>query len=113
VIAEPPAVTGAADGLPALASVAAAFEHRARILGENPFAERVPLALRATVAEDGGSFVLRGDDGAALAVHPAYAAGGYELLALSGGRPVAVFGEWLDGGVRPLSAAAHGELWPL
>jgi hypothetical protein len=113
VIAEPPVVTGAADGLPALDSVAAAFEHRARILGANPFADRVPVALRATVAEDGGRFALRDDDGAALAVHPAYAADGYELLALSGGRPVGVFGEWLDGGVRPLSAAADGELWAL
>jgi SWIM zinc finger len=113
VVAEPPAVAGATDALPALESVSAAYEHRARMLAANPFADRIPLALRATVVEDGARFVLRDDEGAAVAVHPAYAAGGYELLALSGGRPIDVFGEWLDGGLRPLSAAADGELWPL
>jgi hypothetical protein len=113
VVAEPPAVAGAAYDLPALASVAAVYADRARTLAANPFADRLPVALRATVAEAGDRFVLRDGDGGALAVHPAFAAGGYELLALSGGRPVEVFGEWLDGGVRPLSAAADGELWPL
>jgi hypothetical protein len=113
VVAEPPAVIGAADGLPALPTVAAVYEHRARLLGANPFADRVPLAVRATVVEDEGRFVLRDDAGAALAIAPWLAARGYELLALSGGRPIEVFGEWLDGGLRPLSAAADRELWPL
>jgi hypothetical protein len=113
VVADAAGPPAEADDLPALPSVAAVYEHRARTLAADPFADRLPVALQAAVVEEGGRFALRDEDGAALAVHPAYGAGGYELLALSGGHPIAVFGEWLERGLRPLSAAAGGELLPL
>jgi hypothetical protein len=38
---------------------------------------------------------------------------GWRLAALAGGRPVAVFGEWLREAIRPVSVFAEGRLVPL
>ncbi len=113
LIARQEAVADIADGLPALPTVTAAYEHRARALASSPFADRVPVALTGTVVCHAGRWHMADEAGAALELHPTFASGGYVLLALSGGRPVQVFGEWLADGLLPLSASAGDELWPL
>lgn len=101
-------VVGTASALPGT-GIAAALDGAAARFAANPFADRVPLALSGIVplAEGRRHRVVDGD-GATLDV------GGDAdlrlLLALSGGHPVDVFGEWDGEVLRPLSVAADGEL---
>ena len=101
-------VVGTVAALPGT-GIAAALDGAARCFAANPFADRVPLTLAGVVplAADGRHRLADGD-GATLDV------GGDAdvrlLLALSGGHPVDVFGEWDGDVLRPLSVAADGEL---
>ncbi len=64
----------------------------------------------------GAVTVVPGDDGAVLvdvdgtALMLAPDTDIWPLLALSGGRPVDLFGEWYDGHLHPCSLAADGRL---
>jgi hypothetical protein len=102
-------VVGSADRLPAQ-GVAGALDQVATWLGANPFADRFPVALagvvplvgggaRPMVAEPGGGALLLNPQSDVLA-----------LLALSGGRPVDLFGEWNGFDLTALSVHAEGAL---
>ncbi|HZQ76718.1 MAG TPA: SWIM zinc finger family protein [Acidimicrobiia bacterium] len=110
------AVVGSTGALPGLAgspgsagSVAAALDRVAGWLAANPFADRFPMALtgvvpvvdgaRRMVVEPGGPALPLSADGDALT-----------LLAISGGRPVDLFGEWDGFALTPLSVMADGAL---
>lgn len=96
------------------ATVGDALAAYADALARNPWTERFPLALAAVVpVQDGGGWLLRDSDGAAIPLHPSASPAGWPLLAMSGGAPVAVFGEWDDDGLYPLSASAGGRFVPL
>jgi hypothetical protein len=79
-------------------------------LASNPWADRHPAALtRVTPVHDGGRWAVVDDAGDELPVHPRFPRG-WELLAVSGGRPVGLFGEWDGETLWPMSASADGEM---
>lgn len=96
--------------LPGYRSVASALDAVADRLAACPWHDRFGLTLTGVVptvaaAQDDGDGWLVDDDGAALPF-----AGGdpWTLLALSGGHPVDVVGEWRGGLLTPLAAVADG-----
>ena len=97
------------DRLPGHATVEAALGARAQALARNPWTDRFPTALRDVVpAREGAEWALADGDGRALALAPRTVP--WELVAVSGGHPVDVFGE-LDGEqLRPLAVAADGRV---
>ena len=93
------------------AGVEDALAGHARALGANPWLDRLPTVLSDVVPLADG---WRVRDGAGSTVRllvdePAW----WTLVAVSGGRPVGVAGEWQDGALRALSVWADGRLTPL
>jgi hypothetical protein len=86
------------------ASVEALYAERARALAANPWLERLPVAVAGVPVRRDEAWALADAHGDALGLHRRFA-GGFELLALSGGAPLTVFGEWDDGGLLPLAAS--------
>jgi len=90
------------------ATVSDAVATYAGALAENPWIERVPLVLDAVVPEAHGShWLVRDEGGGALPVAARFRAG-WPLLALSGGHPVWLCGEWDGDSLLPLAAATAG-----
>lgn len=86
-------------------------------VARHPWLERYPLAIRGVVPRQGpAGFVLCDRAGHGLPLHDGGSAQrsvGWELMALSGGHPVDVFGEWDGERLRPLTARAAGEILAL
>jgi hypothetical protein len=81
-------------------------------LARDPWLDRLGCVLRdvsPTLTPDGG-WLLRDEAGDAL---PLTAREHWRLLALSGGRPVDVMGEWNGEALLPLGAVAAGVYTPL
>lgn len=83
-------------------------------LGQNPWCDRFPLALAAVVPTQSGtqSGIQRqlGDrHGQTLPLSPQFERR-WQLLALSGGHPLSLFGEWNGEALLPLAAVAAGRL---
>jgi SWIM zinc finger len=92
-------------GHPTLADATATY---AASLAANPWVERVPLVLDAAVPElSGARWHVRDARGDALPLAARFRAG-WTLLALSGGHPVWLCGEWDGDALFPLAAAAAG-----
>jgi hypothetical protein len=92
------------------AAVADVLAADALALAASPWRPQTPACLDAVVpVVDGDRWLLvdEAGDGLPLA-HPAW-----DLLALSGGHPVTVVGEWDGDRLLPLSCLAEGHLWPL
>ena len=105
------AVTGRADGLGGAASggISAALDRVATWVAANPWLHSVPVALQqVTPVLDGAGTVVVDGEGAALPV--AAGADVWSLLALSGGAPVDLFGEWSDDHLHPCSVVVDGRL---
>jgi hypothetical protein len=101
-------VVGSASPLP-VTGVAAALDQVASWLAANPFGGRFPVALAGVVPVAGGSGpVVVEPGGAALPLHGDSDV--LSLLALSGGGPVDLFGEWDGWALTPLSVHAEGAL---
>jgi hypothetical protein len=101
-------VVGSADRLPGT-GVAAALDRVATWLAANPFADRFPVALAGVVpvVEGGRRLVIEPGGGTLpLSGHSDL----LSLLALSGGDPVDLFGEWDGWALTPLSVQAEGAL---
>ncbi|MCU0493914.1 MAG: SWIM zinc finger family protein [Chloroflexaceae bacterium] len=80
----------------------------AQALARNPWLERYPLALASmTPLRQGDGWLLRDHNGAALPLAADFGKT-WELLALSGGHPLDVFGEWNGRTFLPLSLWAEG-----
>ena len=95
---------GLVEAMPGQATALAALGDYAAALAQNPWIERFPLALSAVVpARRREGWAVADRDRRLLPLRPAFA-GGWELLALSGGGPVGVFGEWDGESLLPLSA---------
>ncbi|HEX4658678.1 MAG TPA: SWIM zinc finger family protein [Streptosporangiaceae bacterium] len=108
-------------------AIADALAARAAALARQPWRWRLPVCLAAVVPVRGGVWEGRPpgsalpQDGGWLAAEPdgpavrlaCDAMTGWRLAALAGGRPVAVFGEWLREAIRPVSVFAEGRLVPL
>lgn len=111
LIAEQQADAGQLGPMPGAASWADALSGAAQALAVDPWADIIPLAVRGlTVLPSAGSgqpWLLRDRTGRAVPV-AASADVRWRLLALSGGRPVDVAGEWDGFGFSPQAAAPAG-----
>ncbi|MGV9821058.1 DUF5691 domain-containing protein [Nocardia xishanensis] len=99
-----PGRPGAAGG-----AVREALDAHAAALGADPWVRSWPVLLRdvVPVVADAGWQVVDAQ-GAALPLAPAEQP--WTLLAISGGHPVTVLGEWTADGLVPISAFAAGEM---
>ena len=97
---------------PGAPSFEAALRDFATALAGNPWLERAPMALRGVLPlRDGPGWCLL--DAERALVPLAGGVPGWTLLALAGGRPIDVFGEWDGERLAPLSAWAEGRFVPL
>ncbi|MEO1125009.1 MAG: SWIM zinc finger family protein [Cyanobacteria bacterium J06639_16] len=96
--------------LPGIYSVADAIAVYAQALQQNPWLERIPLVLDAVVPElVGDRWRLRDLNHDWLPLDPKNG-WDWELLALSGGHPITVAGEWDGFAFYPLSVWADGRM---
>jgi hypothetical protein len=94
-------------------SVEEVLGSHAAALARVPWLERFPVALRAVVpVHRGGSWALRDSSGDLLPLDSKYARP-WALAALSGGRPIGLFGEWDGDALTPLGAWAGGRFRPV
>ncbi|GHE77828.1 hypothetical protein GCM10017786_04200 [Amycolatopsis deserti] len=96
------------SGLPHATDVRTALAQAAGWLAGNPWLRRVPLALAGMTVVPGEPPLLVDADGTALTLAPDTDV--WQLLALSGGHPVPVFGEWIDERLHPLSVQVEDRL---
>jgi SWIM zinc finger len=101
------------DTMPGYPSAAAAAEAYAAALARHPWMESFPTALPSVLpAGPEGGWVVRDDAGARLPLSPRFERG-WQLLALSGGHPLGLFGEWDGDYLLPLGAWADGRFHAL
>ncbi|MGB3444438.1 MAG: SWIM zinc finger family protein [Actinophytocola sp.] len=96
------------SGLPGATDVRAALDRAAGWLAGNPWLRRIPMALAGMTVVPGDTPLLVDRTGAALTLSPDTDV--WQLLALSGGHPIPVFGEWIDERFHPLSAEIDDRL---
>jgi hypothetical protein len=90
------------------AGIAAAMEFAAASFTGNPWLERVPFALaRVIPVQRAHGWMVRDETGHCLPLETSEAKA-WTLAALSGGRPMALAGEWNREAFRPLSVWAEG-----
>jgi hypothetical protein len=107
VVAEQHAAPEPLPELPA-GSIESALGARAAALAQQPWLWRLPVSLGGVVpARRDGEWLAAEPDGEALAL-ACDELTGWRLTALSGGRPLAIFGEWERDRVRPVSAIVDG-----
>jgi hypothetical protein len=95
-------------GAPGYESIAFAQRIYAESLLQNPWLERFAAPLAAVTPQRGEhGIVLRDTEGSVWPIAPRFG-GAMELLAISGGRAITVFGEWDGHEFLPLSAWAEG-----
>ena len=94
--------------LPGATDVRTALDRAAHWLSGNPWLRRIPMALTGMTVVPGDTPLLVDPSGAALTLGPDTDI--WQLLALSGGLPIPVFGEWADERFHPLSAGIDGGL---
>lgn len=89
-------------------NILAATEGYVQTLACLPWLERYPMLINqvVTIPNDEHWYIM--DNSHRLILHPNFALG-WELLALSGGNPLALFGEWDGQYYLPLSASLDGE----
>lgn len=96
------------SGLPQGADCDGAGRTLAEALARNPWLDRVGVGLRRVLPlRREPRWLLRDVQGAGLPLHPRFT-GEWSLLAVSGGHPVDMFGEWDGEAFRPLSAWVEG-----
>lgn len=89
-----------------------ALDRVADMLGKQPWFQRLPLTLNhGTPVFRDLRWCLRDAEGRELPMRMS-TDDGWQLCALSGGRPLSVFGEWLGDRLRPLSAWRGEETTP-
>lgn len=89
---------------PAAVSLGEAHAAYRRALAVSPWIETWPMLLQSVTPEfDGAKFVLRDNDTAMLLPLQCAPEAGWQLLAVSGGQPVTLFGEWNGRQLRPLT----------
>lgn len=93
-------------------SILSATEAYARALACQPWLERYPMLLSQVVPVPDGDRWHLVDASHRLSVHPDFQ-NSWKLLAISGGRPLTLFGEWDGHHYLPLSASSAGETFRL
>ncbi len=95
------------------ATILAAATAYSEALAVNPWLKRFPMALTAVIPEyNGATWFLRDEDGHILAL-PADTKQGWHLRALSGGRPMTLFGIWDGRSLTPLTVWSENRWLPL
>ncbi|WP_280241857.1 DUF5691 domain-containing protein [Nocardia abscessus] len=94
------------------ATIAAALSAHATALGSDPWLRSWPMLLARVVPTrtEQGWYVTE-SDGTALPIRPGEQP--WTLLAVSGGHPVTVVGEWSPDGLAPISVLTAGEVTDL
>lgn len=101
------------DAMPGYAGTLEATGAYAAALARNPWLEQFPLALAAvTPMQDGAGWAVRDAQGRRLPLAPRFERG-WRLLALSGGHPLTLFGEWDGEALLPLGVCAEGRFFSL
>jgi len=80
----------------------------AEALAVAPWCDRIPLSLSQILPLNAGT-QLRDHSGQSLPISPDFQQG-WQLMALSGGRPLSLFGEWDGDSYLPLAHLGHSEL---
>lgn len=94
-------------------TLVAATAGYAAALSAYPWLERYPLALNAVrPLSENGEWALCDSEGRCIPLTRGFL-NGWTLLALSGGSPLGVFGEWNGERLLPLSAWSEGRFLPL
>jgi len=106
-----PVPAGPATSLGAATSIATAADRVARELAANPFADQHPVTLGVRLVVEADDVVAVDDEGAALDLAEDYEP--WNLLAVCGYHPVALFGELESGRFRPLAACLDDGLVPV
>ncbi|MFN8477950.1 MAG: SWIM zinc finger family protein [Kouleothrix sp.] len=113
VVRERLGLAGGLGDFPGEPYCADALARYATALAQHPWLERSLVALSAGIpAYQAGSWWLRDQAGDALPLARGFTRG-WQLLALSGGAPLAIAGEWDGTALLPLSAWADGEFYVL
>jgi hypothetical protein len=89
--------------LPGQERITAALQAYSSALGQNPWLERFPLALSACIPQKQGEVVVVNAEGNALPISLDFTQG-WQLMAISGGAAISIFGEWNGEFLLPLSA---------
>ncbi len=96
------------DGWSGYAGLDAAHAAYSAALARHPWLEQFPVPLRAVIPIlSADRWWIRDSDGRAWPLAPHFNRG-WELLALSGGQPITLFGEWDGEHLLPLSVWAEG-----
>ncbi|MDC0834670.1 SWIM zinc finger family protein [Geitlerinema sp. CS-897] len=90
--------------LPGFSDIDAGLRAYAEALGKNPWCDRFPLSLSAVIPIDGGTRVTD-ELGNTLPISPKFQHN-WQLMAVSGGRAIALFGEWDGLAWLPLGVVA-------
>lgn len=91
-----------ADVIASGSAIATAIEYYAQALGQNPWLEQYPLLLNSVHLIQQEQWWLQDADGYVLPISPQFQQL-WEMLAMSGGHPLTVFGEWDGALFVPLS----------
>ena len=93
--------------LPGVGSLATFLDTVAHATARQPWLERFPCALNGVtpICRDGSAWLVRDRDGAAVPLAPGEH---WRLLALSGGAPIDLAGEWDSEALLPLGVLADG-----
>ncbi len=83
----------------------------ANALSINPFLSTYPAWLSGvSVFSEAENIILLSDGGKKIPLHPAFQRS-WELLAVSGGQPLSIFGEWLANRLLPLGILTSNYRW--
>ncbi|MDT8305484.1 MAG: SWIM zinc finger family protein [Anaerolineae bacterium] len=106
---EPNRTVGAGFKPAQATSVRNALQAYARALAANPWLIQVPFLLGPVWPQRvGDGWLVQDEAGEALPLLAPYYYQGWPLLALSGGQPLTLFGEWNGAALLPLTALADG-----
>jgi hypothetical protein len=94
-------------------SVEAAIAHYGEAMAQNPWLENFPMLLMDVVPYwEGEACSLTDGVGARISLDPRFKQE-WTLMALSGGHPVQIFGEWNGSTLMPLSLGVQGRWIPM
>lgn len=94
--------------LPGYPDIEQGLNAYAEALAQNPWCDRIPLSLSQILPLNAGT-QLRDSSGQSLPISPDFQQG-WQLMALSGGQPLTLFGEWDGCSYLPL-AELSSERW--
>jgi hypothetical protein len=95
------------------ASVDAAIDRYGKAMAQNPWLETFPMLLMGVVPYwEGKAFCIADGAGARISLDPGFKQE-WTLMALSGGHPMQIFGEWNGSTLMPLSIGVQGRWIPM